>query len=199
MSRTQWAVVGGLMLFILIVFGILLFQLRVPETPSTSPPPSFLLEEAAQARTVFPIAQQEALRWQQDAQLASAGIVWNDLGPGGILKRDRWTFQFFSPSRRQMAIIRVRDDKAQRLRTTLLPNRLSVLPLDQWQVNSTQALQTWWEHGGGTFVQKHSYVSISLKLRLEPGGTRPLWVVVGSSSGSHWIVQLDSSNGAILQ
>jgi hypothetical protein len=187
------------MLFVLVIFGILLFQLRVPESPPLSPPPPFLLEDAAQARTVFPIAQQEAIRWQQDAQLSSAGIVWDDLGPGGILKRDRWTFQFVSPSQQQMAIIRVRDNQAQRLRTTLLPNRLPALSLDQWQVSSTQALQTWWEQGGGDFVQKHSYVSISLKLRLEPGGARPVWVVVGSSSGSHWIVQLDSSSGTVLQ
>ncbi len=199
MTRTQWAVVGGLMLFVLIIFGILLFQLRVPESPSLSPPPPFLLQEAAQARTVFPIAQQEALSWQQDAQFISAGIVWDDLGPGGILKRDRWTFQFVSPSQQQMVIIRVRDNKAQRLRTALLPNRLPALSLDQWQVSSTQALQTWWEQGGGNFVQKHPYVSISLKLRLEPGGARPVWVVAGSSSGSHWVIQLDSSSGTVLQ
>jgi hypothetical protein len=199
MTRTQWAVVGGLMLFILIIFGILLFQLRVPETVPTSPPPPFLLEDAAQARQVFPIAQQEAQSWQQDAQLTSAGIVWDDLGPGGVLKRDRWTFQFSSPSKQQMLVVQIRDNKAQRLRTTLLPNRLPALPLDRWQVSSTQAFQTWWQQGGGDFVQQHLYVSISLKLRLEPGDTRPVWIVAGSSSGSHWIVRLDSNDGTVLQ
>lgn len=199
MTRTQWAVVGGLMLFILVIFGLLLFQLQVPESSPASPPPAFLLEEEARARTVFPLAQQEALRWQQDAQLSSVGIVWDDLGPGGILKRDRWTFEFYSPSQQQMTVIRVTDGEAQRLRTALLPNRLPLLPLDQWQVDSTQALQTWWERGGGSFVQKHARVSISLKLRLEPEGTRPIWIVAGSSSGQHWVVQLDSSDGTVLQ
>jgi hypothetical protein len=187
------------MLFIFIIFGILLFQLRVPDVPATLPPPSFLLEEDAQARAVFPIAQQEALSWQQDAQLSAVQTVWDDLGPGGIFKRDRWTFQFSSPSQQQMAIIRVRDKQARRLQTTLLPNRLPALPLEQWQVNSTQALQTWWERGGCDFVQKHPQVSISLKLRVEPGSTRPVWIITGSSSGSHWIVQLDSNDGTVLQ
>jgi hypothetical protein len=199
MTRTQWTVVGGLMLFILVVFGILLFKLQVPESPPPPPPPAFLLEEEAQARTVFPIAQQEALHWQQDAQLSSAGIVWDDLGPGGILKRDRWTFQFYSPSQQRMTVIRVTDGEAQRLRTALLPNSLPLLPLDQWQVDSAQALQTWWERGGESFVRKHTRVSINLKLRLEPGGTRPVWIVVGSASDQHLAVQVDSSNGKVLQ
>lgn len=199
MTRTQWVVVGGLMLFILVIFGALLFQLQVPDAPTVIPPPSFLLEEEAQARAVFPIAQQEALSWQQDAQLSAVETVWDDLGPGGILKRDRWTFQFTSPSQQRMAIIRVRDKQAQRLQTMLLPNRLPALPLEQWRVSSTQALQTWWDKGGGNFVQKHPFVSISLKLRVEPGGTRPVWIVTGSSSGSHWIVQLDSNDGTVLQ
>ena len=199
MTRNQWVVVGGLMLFILVVFGILLFKLRVPEPSPTSPPPAFLLEKEAQARTVFPIAQEEALRWQQDAQFSSAGIVWDDLGPGGILKRDRWTFEFYSPAQQQMAVIRVADGEAQQLRTALLPNRLQVLSPDQWQVDSAQALQTWWERGGGDFVRRHSRVSISLKLRLEPEGTRPLWIVAGSASDQHWIVQVNSSDGTVLQ
>jgi hypothetical protein len=200
MTRTQWMVVGGLMIFILVVFGILLFKLRVPESSSTvSPPPAFLLEEQAQARTAFPVAQQEAQRWQQDAQLAAVGIVLDDLGPGGVLKRDRWTFQFYSPSKQQMAVIRVSDGEAQQLRTGLLPNRLPVLSLDQWQVDSGQALQTWWTQGGGSFVQGHPHVSISLKLRPEPGGTRPVWTVAGSASDRHWTVQLDSGDGKVVQ
>lgn len=199
MTRTQWTVVGGLMLFVLFIFGVLLFRLQVPAASPTSPPPPFLLEEEAQAQTVFPIAQQQALRWQQDAQFSSAGIVWDDLGPGGILKRDRWTFHFYSPSQQRMAVIRVADGQAQQLRTALVPNRLPAFPLEQWQVDSTQALQTWWEWGGGNFVRQHTHVAINLTLRLEPEGTRPIWVVSGSASGQHWVVQLDSRDGTVLQ
>jgi hypothetical protein len=199
MTRTQWAVVVGLLFFVLIVFGILLYQLRVPEQSPTSLPPAFLLEEEAEVRTGYSIAQREALRWQADAQLSSAGIVWDDLGPGGILKRDRWTFEFYSPLRQQMAIVRVVNGQAERLRTALVPNRLPILPLELWQVDSTQALQTWWERGGAVFVQQHVPVSISLKLRVEPHGTRPLWIVTGSSSGQHWVVQVDGGDGTVVQ
>jgi len=199
MTRTQWVVVIGLLSFILAIFGILLFQLQVPEMSATPAPPAFLLEEEARARAVYPIAQQEALRWREDAQLSSAGVVWDDLGPGGILKRDRWTFEFYSPSQRRMAIIRVVDGEAERLRTALLPNSLPALPLDQWQVDSTQALQIWWEQGGGDFIQRHTRVSISLKLRVEPQGTRLLWIVAGSSSGQHSVVQIDGGDGTVLQ
>jgi hypothetical protein len=199
MTRTQWTVVLGLLFFILVIFGILLYQLQVPATSPTSPPPAFLLEEGARARTVLPIAQQEALRWQADAQLASAEIVWDDLGPGGIFKRDRWTFEFYSPSQQRMAVIRVTDGVAQLLRTALLPNRLSALPLDQWRMDSSSALQTWWERGGGNFVDRHNPVSISLKLRTEPQGTRALWIVAGSSGDEHWVVQIDAADGKVVE
>lgn len=199
MTRTQWMMVGGLMAFILVLFGILLFKLRVPESAPLPPPPAFLLEEQAQARTVLPVAQEEALRWRSDAQLAAVGIVWDDLGPGGALKRDRWTFQFYSPAAQQIAVIRVVDGQAQQVRTGLLPNRLPVVSLDQWQVDSAQALQTWWERGGAKFVRGHPRVSISLKLRPEPGGTRPVWTVAGSATDQHWTVQLSSSDGKVLQ
>jgi len=198
MTRTQWAIVVGLLFFILVIFGILIFQLQVPDLPPTPAPPAFLLTDEARARTVLPIAQQEALRWREDAQLSSAGIVWDDLGPGGILKRDRWTFEFYSPSQQRMVLIRVVDGQPQRLRTALLPNHLPELPLERWQVDSAQALQTWWERGGGDFVRRHTRMSISLKLRVEPQGTRLLWIVAGSSSGQHWVVQIDAEDGTVL-
>jgi hypothetical protein len=198
MTRTQWVVVIGLLFFILVIFGVLLFQLQVPEQSAAPPPPAFLLEQEAQARTMLPHAEQEARKWQEDAALSSVGTVWDDLGPGGILKRNRWTFEFYSPAQQQMAVIRVSDGQAKRLRTALLPNDLVAFPLDQWQVASTQALQTWWERGGGDFVNQHPHVAISLKLRMEPKGTRPLWVVAGSSSGQHWVVQVDSRDGTVV-
>ena len=83
MTRTQWAVVIGLLFFILVIFGVLLFQLQVPEQSPTPPPPAFLLEQEAQARMMLPVAEQEARQWEEDAQLSSIGTVWDDLGPGG--------------------------------------------------------------------------------------------------------------------
>jgi len=199
MTRTQWGIVLGLLCFILIIFGVLLFQLQVPPAAPPPPPPAFLLEEGAQAKTVLPIAQQEAQSWQADAYLAAVSIVWDDLGPGGILKRDRWAFEFFSPSQQQMIVIRVVDGAAQRLRTGLMPNRLPALPLDQWQIDSSQALQTWWQQGGGDFVQQHTLIFINLKLRPALDSAHPIWTVAGSASGQHWVVQINGQDGSVLQ
>jgi hypothetical protein len=199
MTRAQWAVVLGLLAFILVIFGVLLVQLQVPSPPSTSSPPAFLLEEGAQARTVLPIAVQEALQWQSDAQLATAAVVWDDLGPGGVLKRDRWTFEFYSPSQMQMAVIRVANGQVERLHTARVPNPLTVLSPDLWQVSSTQALQTWWDRGGADCLGQHTHVAISLKLRMEPNGSRGLWIVAGSASDQHHVVLIDSSEGTAVQ
>jgi hypothetical protein len=189
----------GLLLFILIIFGLLLIQLQVPEMLPTPAPPAFLLEEPARARSVLPIAESEAKRWQGDAQLTAVATVWDDLGPGGILKRDRWTFEYYSPSQKMMVVIRVTGGEAKQLRSTLLPNRLPMLSLDRWLVDSTEAFQIWWDRGGGNFVQHHPQVAVSLKLRPEPEGTRLLWIVTGSSSAEHWVVQIDGEAGSVVQ
>ncbi len=204
MTRTQWTVVIGLMMTILALFGILLLRLQVPEAAPTAPPPSFLLEDQARALNALPVAQQEAMRWQPDAQLSSAEIIWDDLGPGGLLKRDRWTFQFYSPSQQRMALIWVRDNQAQLLQEGLVVDRLPALPLDQWQIDSPEALSGWWKHGGAKFVRTHSQsqVSISLKIRMATDAadsTRPVWIIAGSASGEHWIVQLDAQDGSVLE
>ena len=98
-----------------------------------------------------------------------------------------------------MAVIRVADGKAERLRTALLPNPLSVLPFDRWQMSSTQALQTWWDEGSGDFVPEHLGVSIGVTLRLEPGSARPVWIIAGSASDRHLAIQVNSHDGQVLQ
>jgi hypothetical protein len=199
MTGSQRAVIVGLLLFVLLYFGIVLFQLRVPESSPTPPPPAFLLEDEAQARRAYPVAKQEALSWQDDAQLSSVGTVWDDLGPGGILKRDHWTFEFYSPSRQEMAVIRVEGDQAERLRTSLVPEPLTLLPLEQWRVDSTEAFKIWWERGGAKFIEQREQIAISLKLRLMAQTRQAQWIVTGSSSGEHWVIQLASEDGEVLQ
>jgi hypothetical protein len=196
MTRLQWAVVVGLV--VVAAFGIFLFQLWPSQQPSSSHPPAFLLEERASVRNALSTAQEEALRWQTDSQLSSAGIVWDDLGPGGLLKCDRWTFHFYSPSQQRMLILRVVDGRAERLRVALVPQPLPILSLDQWKIDSTEALRIWWEQGGEEFVRQHTDVTINLKLRTEPGGTRAVWSVVGASSEAYRMIQLDSRDGSII-
>jgi hypothetical protein len=198
MTRAQWTVVLGLLLFILIIFGVLLFQLQVPEASPTAPPPAFLLEEGARARTVWPAAEQEAKAWQADAQLTAMSIVWDDLGPGGVFTRDRWSFEYYSPAQQRLAVIRVVGGTAERLRTALTPNPVPGLALEKWVVDSTQALDTWWKRGGGQFVAQYPSVAISLKLRTAPDGSRALWIVTGSSSGEHHVVQIDGETGEVV-
>ncbi len=197
MTRTQWLVVIGLLGFILVIFGILLFQLQVPQAPPTPLPPAFLLEQEAQARRALSIAQQAAQAWQPDAYLTWAQITWDDLGPGGILKRDHWLFQFYSPSNKHVVLFQVSNGAARRLDSHLSRVRPPALPIDQWQIDSTQAFETWWQRGGGDFVRLNTQVSISLKLR--PQDDHPLWSVVGSAGGQHWIVQIDASDGAVIE
>ena len=91
------------------------------------------------------------------------------------------------------------DDQVERLRTIRLVDRVQALPLNQWRIGSAQALQTWWERGGGDFVRQHNRVSLSLKLRVEPRGTRSLWTVVGSAFEQHWVVQIDSNDGTVVE
>lgn len=199
MSRTQWAVVGGLCLFILLLFGILLFQLRVPETgPARIQPPSCLFEGAVPVRMALPVAQDLAARWESDAYLVSAEAVWNDLRR--TRGCDHWTFHFYSPQAHGMAVVRVAGGAGRLIRQGLAPNPLPPLPMEDWAVDSDQALQSWWEQGGSAFIGRHLSPTVGLKIRrgAGPDGARPLWTVAGLTSESHWVVQVDGSSGDVL-
>ncbi len=98
-----------------------------------------------------------------------------------------WTFQLYSPSKQQLAIVLVGQSQVWVLKkqTALYPQK--TLPLSAWQVDSDEFIANWWEEGGGSALWRHPEAQ-SLHMRL---GLRKDGVAI-------WTLNLISTKGALL-
>ena len=93
-------------------------------------------------------------------------------------------------------MVNVSETQVAVLRESLSPYPLSVLPLEEWQIDSVQALNAWLNHGGGGFLKSHPIVDVNARLRRSKEG-RAEWIVVGVVRGSQTAhaVRVDAVSG----
>jgi len=197
MTKTQLAILWGLgVLFIVILgtVGILYTQATWTEAPMAMPkatnvasvatPPQVayrLPETSYTARNLYDQAEQAAKAWQPDAKLVSAAASWSFAGLDGFSRPTDWTFQFYSPATRRIYVTNVAETMVTRIRETLSPYSLRTVDVEQWQVDSHQALNAWLNRGGGAFLKQHAVVDVSIRLAQAPEGV-PMWTVLGIDS-----------------
>jgi hypothetical protein len=190
---------------VVIVFAFLSQSLAPPapeSVPSTSPPARVhrLPQIAQSARNSYPLADQAARSWQEDARLVSASTSWPWAQLDDLSRPVDWTFQFFSPGTHRLYAVVVGESQVLPIREALSPYALPSLSEDEWRIDSHQALGTWLDDGGSIFMSRHPIVDISARLRRSEEG-RPEWVVVGIVKDSlivH-VVRVDARNGRVIR
>jgi hypothetical protein len=153
------------------------------------------------ARQAFAPAAKLAEQWQQDARLTSVSGQLSAVGQGSGNKIE-WGFQFFSPATQEMALVAVNDGEARMVRSPMLsPYKLPTFSLDEWLVDSNQALQTWWERGGDSLVKQYTQVDIVMQLRISrEQGSQPVWAVAGVIAGKNTTLTIfvNASDGSVI-
>jgi hypothetical protein len=194
-TRTQLGILWGLGVLIVAILaglGWVLSQSRQPEVlpaatlPAERPPPAGTPAQAAyrlpetphSARNQYARAQDAARAWQPDAALVSAAASWPFAGLDDFSRPVDWTFQFYSPATGRAYTTNVDQTDVTPIRETLSPYALPVIDLEQWQIDSYQAVNEWLNQGGGTFLKKNPVVDVSIRLARQHGET-PTWTVVG--------------------
>ena len=118
------------------------------------------------------------MRWQPDATLVSAAASWSFVSLDGFSRPTDWTFQFYSPATQRVYQVYVSETTASPIRETLSPYSLPTIAVQEWQVDSHQALNAWLNRGGGVFIKRHPIVDVSIRLaRTKESGV--VWTVVG--------------------
>jgi hypothetical protein len=189
----------GLSLILLaVVVGVVIFD-RLVEPASPTPEASFPGIQLS-ARQAFAPAADLAGQWQEDARLAAVSAFWSRVGMqlGG---QTEWSFQFFSPSTRRLAIITVADGRAQMVRESASPYTVATFSTEEWKVDSDQALQTWWNRGGGAMVSRRPEIDLAMQLRPLDESSQPVWSVVGSTAGTEtaFTVVVSAADGAVVE
>lgn len=218
MTKKSWAILGGLLIADLAVFGVLAYLLLrsppsslvsplSPSSPSLASPPTAATEGAeadrvATVKELYPLALEVATAWQGDALLASASADW--LRPTAETLEDQevpWSFNFYSPVARKVYAVAVSEGQARGVRESQVPRDLNPAPAEGWQIDSPAALATWLANGGSDFLARYPQAQVSARLRFPSDSPTPLWMVWGSDeqSSANFMVKIDATTGTIVE
>ena len=205
MTKTQIAILWGLAVLVVIVFAVLgrITSRSQPESVSVTAPPArvhHLPDIPQSAKKLYVWADQAARTWKGDAELVSTATSWPFARVEDLSKPVDWTFQFFSPSTQHLYAVTVRDTQATPFREGLSPYSLPTISIEDWQIDSHQALGIWLDYGGAMFLTSHSVVDISARLRYSEQ-ERLVWIVAGLVRGSQtvYVVAVDAQSGEVVE
>jgi hypothetical protein len=204
----RWIVLLTLIFVVALVLALLVLTLYQPserpaDTGAGAAPANLpaSLAEGVTARQAYPPAAEIAQSWQPDGQLAIVTAHWRPR-QGRWSTDVAWTFQFYSPTTRQLAVVVVDGGRARLLREALSPYPLRTFGTDDWQLDSLAALGSWWNAGGGTFVSLYSEVDLTAQLRVLDGDGadgRLVWTVTGITGGQLKRLVVDGTTGEQVQ
>ena len=198
-SGVRWWLLVGLGLVLLAVVGALVYgQLA---RPAALPAVMGAGSGGVTARQAFAPATELAVQWQEDVRLAVVSCRWPTVGvyAGGEVE---WTFQFFSPSTQRLALVTVAGGVARMVRESVSPYTVPTFSAEAWRVDSDQALQMWWNRGGGSLVARRPDTDLAMQLRVpDDGSGRPAWTVVGLVVGTETVftIVVDATSGALVE
>jgi len=197
-SSVRWWLLLGLGLVVLAVAGALVYGRVAPASP-----PSMVgtVGGGVTARQAFAAAAEMATQWQEDAGLsvASCHRPAVEARSGGTVE---WNFQFFSSSTRRLALVAADGETAWVVREGLSPYVVPTFSAEAWRVDSDQALQTWWDRGGGRWVVRRPDTDLAMQLRMpDNGDDGPVWTVVGLVVGAEatFSVRVNATDGTLLE
>lgn len=184
----------GLGLVVLVVGAIVVYTWLAaqPAEPAS-------ISGVVTARDALPTAARLAQDWQSDAVLVAVAGEWMEVDAQQCGRSINWTFQFFSPSARQVAIIDVYDGVA----TAVGKSHTSPAPAvsdEAWLIDSEQACVTWLDNGGRRMLARHSDASLVMSLYVPDEGAHPNWQVAGIVVGTQnaIVLMIDASEGTVM-
>jgi hypothetical protein len=205
MTKTQIFILWGLaivVVVVLVVVGQVMSRPSVKAAPIvTVPAQSYRLPGVPySARSLYRHADQAARSWQGDAVLVSVAASWPFADMDGFSQATDWTYQFYSPSTQGIYVVNASEAEVTPIREALSPYPLATVPLDEWRLDSHEALNAWLSAGGGDLLSANPIVDVNVRLRQSEDGQAE-WAVVGAVRGSQAIhvARVDARDGTILQ
>lgn len=194
----KWLTAIGLAL--IVALGLLVYG-QLTNSASRPAETTDLAVSGDTARRAYGPAAELAAQWQQDARLASVSGQALAIGKKSGNEVE-WGFQFFSPSTQELTLVAVSGGEARMVRPPMLsPYTLSTFSLDEWLIDSDQALQTWWERGGYSMVKQYTQVDAAMQLHISKElGSQPVWVIAGVAANKNTTLTIfvNASDGSLV-
>ncbi|MBN1247314.1 MAG: hypothetical protein JXC32_06620 [Anaerolineae bacterium] len=114
------------------------------------------------AKAAYATMTQWASGWASDAAVVNCttSCTRNDGGS------DAWQFQVHSADLGRIAAARVQGSEVVVLRESAALFKQRPLPLDAWKLDSSQAVQVWWNNGGQTAWNQPDTEALHVRLGL---------------------------------
>lgn len=189
----------GLAFILALGLAVLVLQPGVRSAGSGSAVGSGLpLPRQPTAWQAYHLAKEVALAWQADARPVALSAQWRPVR-GRWPTQNVWTVQFYSSAAGRIALIAVEGGRARLLQEMVSPYPLPTFAVAEWQIDSPQALETWWAGGGRDFLARHTGAEIALQLkRADEADERPVWVVTATAGRQVHTVRIQGMDGKIL-
>jgi uncharacterized iron-regulated membrane protein len=213
LSRREilYLLVGWLLVCMALMVGVYWFVQRngptalpVAEAGPPVPQATYTVEISSRtARELLPLAQDKANFWQADSQLVSATANWEEMSINLIGKPVAWTFRFYSPGVKRYYFVTVQADGRADGVSHGEPARRDpqLVVVDQWAVDSPQALNLWLNYGGSQMLTDTPGIRVVAQLKApnEPDAP-PTWTVAGydSQGEAYHTVFINAQSGEVF-
>ncbi len=213
LRRGELILLAIIWILVAVLFGLAVIVLRdigprqptqsnQPAGPTVTPTlvPEFTpAASEVTARYLFALAQAEANRWRQDAELVSVRGTWEQTALNLVGRPITWNYRFYSAETKQLYFVTVTPDGTvsgiQHIRK--VEPAPPTIPIDGWQIDSQTALADWLNIGGGQFLGERPGIEVTAQLSLRSQGDVPTWTVVGydRENEAYFVARVDATNG----
>jgi hypothetical protein len=170
-----------------------------------APQATFTMEfTSLTARQLFPVARDRAMLWQADAQLASATANWEKTAINLVGQPTTWTFRFYSPGLARFYFVTVRANSQVDGVSHGTPTQRSprLLAIDQWTVDSPEAINLWLNYGGSQMLASVPGIQVAAQLSAaRTSDLTPTWTVAGYNreNDSYHTVIINAQSGEVVE
>ncbi len=197
-TRGQWLLLAVLAAITVAVYGTLAVVIVEEKLGSAAALQVTTAGSRLTLNRARSVATALATDLQSDAYMVGAATTWRlAAGDRLTLYRPAWSFQFYSPSARQLWVVSVDADggRVERLITTHAPpQRVDA----DWSLGAGDLLLIWMAHGGEEFIRQNAHVNIHCQLVREGG--RSVWRMIALDPGTRQtlVVRIDAHTRQVL-
>lgn len=201
---------GALLLVLVMALALILWAGRM-QPPVSAPQDQVAREQnhvlsisrdAVTAQSAYDAGLRLAEEWAPDAGLWRAQATWpadadfEAAAPG-------WVYTFYSPSRRETALVNAAPGTVALVRTQPATAQPSLASLEEWQIDSATAVDLLLRSGGRAFLSIHEEASMILTLQADGRLRWQASLIDESANGEGegravYQMEFDASNGQLI-
>ena len=190
LSRRDILLILGFWLVSCVLLGLIFYYVTI----LIQPPPPLVQERVYIPQATFTVqhtqntakSMQQAIDaqialWQTDAQLYSIAATWDKTDLGLVGQPTAWTYRFYSPGQKRLYFVTANPDGevTGTSHSERVYNAPNPIPIENWQVDSSEAINMWLNYGGATMLTAIPGIQVVTQLQVRTPGAPLTWTVSG--------------------